>query len=327
MGKGYRAFGAGLGGAPDHEDDLPESVHCSLAALAALRARAPALRSRRPRRAREARAAQLHSPFRGRGMEYAESRPYSPGDDARHVDWRVSARSGQLHSKLFHAERERISAVVYDAAPWMAFGSRGCFKSVQAARLAALFAWDALGQGDRVTAVCNRVQPSLLPAAGGERGVLRLLAQLCRWQPQPGARGDGQGMGAALLQLERVIRPGSRLLLTVDAHALDEASLRRLQHLRQHHDLLVALLVDPLESRPPPSGAFPVSDGERTLWLAAGHAAERSQWSKMLGGAWQQRLEQLHRWGISARPVGTQECPVDALRELLRGALFDGARP
>jgi uncharacterized protein (DUF58 family) len=302
---------------------VPESVCCSLAALAALRALAPALRGRRPRRVREARAAHVHSPFRGRGMEYAESRPYSPGDDARHVDWRVSARSGQLHSKLFHAERERVSAVVYDAAPWMAFGSRGCFKSVQAARLAALFVWDAIAQGDRVAAVCNRAERRPIAPAGGERGALQLLAQLCRWQPQVSSTEPTQPvpLAQALGQIERLLRPGSRLLLTVDAHALDAPAMRRLQHLHRHHDLLVALLVDPLERAAPRAGCYPVSDGERTLWLSAAGASERRRWEEQLAAAWRERLDALHRQAISARLVSTVDAPLEALRELLSGAL------
>lgn len=260
-------------------------------------------------------------------MEYAESRPYSPGDDARHVDWRVSARTGQLHSKLFHAERERVSAVVYDAAPWMAFGTRGCFKSVQAARISALFAWDALSQGDRVAAVCNRSTRNLLAPASGERGVLRLLAQLCRWQPDPDQASavSTVSLDLTLRQIERLVRPGSRLLLSIDAHTLDEAAMRRLQHLRLHHDLMVALLVDPLELAAPRSGSFPVGHAGQTLWLSAQTASDRARWMQQLGGVWRDRLEALHRSGISARAVSTGESPVEALRELMRGALFEGA--
>lgn len=307
---------------------LPESVRSEVAGLIALRGLVPQLRSARPRKVREPQPAQAHSPFRGRGMEYAESRPYSPGDDARHIDWRVSARTGQLHSKLFHAERERISAVVYDAGPWMAFGTRGCFKSVQAARLSALFVWDALALGDRVAAVCNLAARNLLPPAGGERGALRLLSQLCRWQPEPRATPAGGvvPLDASLFQLERLVRPGSRLLMTLDAHSLDDAAMRRLQHLRLHHDLMVALLVDPLELSAPRAGSFPIAHAGRTLWLSAQSAADRARWTRQLGEVWRERLDVLHRRGISARAVSTTESPVEALRELMRGSLVEGVK-
>lgn len=304
--------------------ELPAGVAARVPELVALRQRVAALRVDARRRSHAPRAAQEHSPFRGRGMEYAESRPYSPGDDARHVDWRVSARTGQLHSKLFHAERERLSAVVYDAGPWMAFGTRHCFKGVQAARLAALFAWLAQAEGDRVALACNRAADAQLPPAAGERGVLRLLAQLCRWQALPGESARATlPLSAVLSRLERLLRPGSRILLVVDPHGLDEPAMRRLRHLRIHHDLLVALLVDPVERRPPSAAALPVSDGRETRWIGGTGRARTG--GHEAAGLLQRCLEDLHRHAISARAVSPAEPPDQALAALLRGALFEEA--
>lgn len=96
---------------------------------------------------------QALSNLRGRGMEYAESREYAQGDDARHIDWRLTARSGRTHTKLFQAERERLTLVVADTAPSLYFGTRVRFKSVQAARAGALAAWLAARDGDRIAAL------------------------------------------------------------------------------------------------------------------------------------------------------------------------------
>src|SRR5690606_6017037 len=106
-----------------------------------------------PRRGRMGVTGQAPSPLRGRGMEYAESREYARGDDARHIDWKLTARSGRPHTKLFQAERERLTLVVADTAPALYFGTRVRFKSVQAARAGALGAWMALRDGDRVAAL------------------------------------------------------------------------------------------------------------------------------------------------------------------------------
>ncbi|TGP40975.1 DUF58 domain-containing protein, partial [bacterium M00.F.Ca.ET.229.01.1.1] len=92
-------------------------------------------------------------PLRGRGMEYAESREYVAGDDARHIDWRVTARTGRAHTKLFQAERERVSLIVADTSPALYFGTRVRFKSVQAARAGAVAAWSAQRRGVRVCAL------------------------------------------------------------------------------------------------------------------------------------------------------------------------------
>lgn len=122
------------------------------------------------RRARGGMSAMVHSPLRGRGMEYAESRPYLPGDDARHIDWRLSARTGKAHSKLFHPERERTTLLVCDGSPALRFGTRVRMKSVQAARAAALAAWAASRSGERIGAVLST---GVVKPGTGQRGVLR----------------------------------------------------------------------------------------------------------------------------------------------------------
>ena len=88
--------------------------------------------------------------FRGRGIDFEEVRAYQAGDDIRTIDWRVTARSGKPHTKLFSEERERPLLVVNDQRQDMFFGSQHCFKSTLACYLGALLAWSGLNQGDRV---------------------------------------------------------------------------------------------------------------------------------------------------------------------------------
>ena len=107
-------------------EQVPSSVEGDglrpqLAELVALRRLAQ--RSPPPRCGRTGNAGQAPS-LRGRGMEYAESREYVAGDDARHIDWRVTARTGRAHTKLFQAERERVSLIVADTSPALYFGTR-----------------------------------------------------------------------------------------------------------------------------------------------------------------------------------------------------------
>ncbi|NNC54316.1 MAG: DUF58 domain-containing protein, partial [Pseudomonadales bacterium] len=91
--------------------------------------------------------------FRGRGLEFEEVRHYQAGDELRAIDWRVTARSGVAHTKLFREERERPVFVLVDLRDSMAFGSQHCFKSVQACETAALVAWAALQHNDRIGAL------------------------------------------------------------------------------------------------------------------------------------------------------------------------------
>jgi len=96
-------------------------------------------------------------------MEYAESREYAQGDDARHIDWRLTARSGKPHTKLFQAERERLTLVVADTAPALYFGTRTRFKSVQAARAGAVAVWASVRDGDRVAALRGSLKEAPVP--------------------------------------------------------------------------------------------------------------------------------------------------------------------
>ena len=96
------------------------------------------------------------SVFHGRGMEFDESRLYQAGDDVRTIDWRLMARTGRVHTKLFHEERERPVRMLVDARPSMRFGTRDSFKSVLAARAAATLAWAARDAGDRVGGILLR---------------------------------------------------------------------------------------------------------------------------------------------------------------------------
>jgi len=194
-------------------------------------------------------AGQAPSPLRGRGMEYAESREYVPGDDARHIDWRVTARTGRAHTKLFQAERERVSLIVADTSPALYFGTRVRFKSVQAARAGAVAAWSAQRRGDRIGALRGSDREPPIAPAGGPRGVLRVLDALTRWYAQPPA--DDLGLERALDHAGRVLRPGARMLVLADPQQALRIAPARWSALAQHHDLSLLLLVDPLEMQPP----------------------------------------------------------------------------
>ncbi len=132
-------------------------------------------------RSARARLAGNHlSRFRGRGMDYQESRAYQAGDDARSMDWRVTARTGKPHVKLYQEERERPVVLFLDLNPGMFFGSRGMLKSVVAARAAALIAWAAAAHGDRIGGLLFNGGYCDLQPRGGKHGVLRLIRQIGR---------------------------------------------------------------------------------------------------------------------------------------------------
>jgi len=290
-------------------------VDVDLDELIGLRLRAARLRLDALRRRRRGATSQV-SRFRGRGMEYAESRAYLPGDDVRHMDWKVMARSAEPFTKVFQEERERPVCLVVDLAPGMFFGTRGCFKSVLAARAAALLAWSAQARGDRVGGLVAGPREGghleLEPAAG-RRGVLRLLQALARLGRCPDANPDADGgarvdgLAGALERTRRVVRPGSLVVVVSDFHDADGdaggAALRHLHRLREHDDLLLVAVADVLELAPPPPGRYPIARaapgaGIDAALLDATDARVRGAW-QAFHGARRARLATLAR-GLSA---------------------------
>ncbi len=207
--------------------------------------------------------------FRGRGLEFDEVRTYQAGDDYRSLDWRVTARTGRLHTKLFKEEREHTLYLVLDAGPSMHFGTRNCFKWVSAARTAALFAWLAVGKGDRVGAVLfgDGAALHMSRPGAGQAGVLRLFQRLADIpaQARPMMSTPASGLAAALAQLERLIQPGSSILLLSDFLQPDAEAERRLIYLARRNDVLAVQLYDPMERQLPPAGRCALSDGARRL--------------------------------------------------------------
>jgi uncharacterized protein (DUF58 family) len=122
---------------------------------------------------------------RGRGMEFDDVREYQPGDDIRHLDWRLMARTGVAHTKLYHEERERPAFILCDQRPSMAFATRGHFKSVLAAYAASAIAWSVFKQGDRVggTLLTHQGEQWFKPASG-RKPISLWLSELAKAQQQ-----------------------------------------------------------------------------------------------------------------------------------------------
>lgn len=235
-------------------------------------------------------------------MEYAESREYAVGDDARHMDWRVTARSGRAHTKLFQPERERASWIVVDRAPSLYFGTRARYKSVQAARLGAVAAWSALNDGDRIGALCGSAsEPPRMPM-GGMRGVLPVLEVLVRWYSTP-AR-DGHGLDHALRQMRRLVRPGSRVVVLAEAASVVAIDAARWRALAKATELHVLLPSDAFEQSPPRRRLRFLSAGAHRELDLSGSAAH-SRWHEAFAETLQQALATIRDAGGEVQAVAT----------------------
>lgn len=212
------------------------------------------------------------SRIRGRGMSFAESRPYQAGDDVRMIDWRVTARSGRPHTKVFEEERERPVIVIANFAPSMYFGTRVAFKHVIAAELAALVGWAAVAKGDRIGALlaCGQAHLELRPAAG-RRALMRLFHGLASLSAAPSAGFSAADLDETLQRALRVARPGSLVFLVGDFYDFDARAAEHVSRLGRHNDVVLCQVLDRLEVHPPAAGTYPVSDGHdvRLLHVAA----------------------------------------------------------
>ena len=211
------------------------------------------------------------SKLRGRGMDFSEVRNYQAGDEIRHMEWRVTARTGKPHIKLYQEERERPVIILTDFNPSMYFGTRLAFKSVVAARLAAILAWTVVKQGDRVGGLMfSAITHNEFTPRGRASGVLPFLAALSHYTcalPQGALQTESRSLSYALQRVRRVVRPGSILVLLSDFYNMDNDSEQHLSRLRSHNDVLAYHLCDPLEIAPPKPQEYAITDGQQEIFL------------------------------------------------------------
>ncbi|MBF6647879.1 DUF58 domain-containing protein [Methylobacter sp. BlB1] len=254
------------------------------------------------------------SRFKGRGMEFDEARLYQPGDDIRSIDWRVTARTGKPHTKLFREERERPIFISVDNRAAMHFATRGVFKSVMAAKLAGLLAWTAQHHGDRIggqtfsDTACRELKPQ-----NGKHAVLRFLNALVQPADQSA---DAITLEHVLARLTQHARPGSRVYIISDFRGMNDKSETHLLKLSQHCDVVLVMVFDPLESALPAKGRYRFTDDSRDVIVDAdsGAAVQYQQRFALR----QQRLNQLAQSrGLAFMQCSTGDDPVQRLRYLL----------
>jgi uncharacterized protein (DUF58 family) len=220
----------------------------------------------------------------GRGMDYAESRVYQAGDDVRRLDWRLTARSGKLHTKLFQEDREGCLMILLDTHASMRFGTRRRFKSVQAARLAACAAWYAARAGERVGIMAFGQVDALLRPRSGARGALAVCGALAEWdlhgEQQPER---AEPLSGALLRTSRLLHGANRVLLISDGFSFDAPAQGLLRELARRGSLRFVLVADAMELKPARPGSYPLeSHGHRGL-VSLRSSAQQLSLLRMLG--------------------------------------------
>lgn len=209
------------------------------------------------------------SVYRGRGMEFAESRLYQPGDDVKSIDWRVTARTGHAHTKLFQEERERPIVILTDLRAMMHFGTRRRFKSHLAAEVAAMMAWTGHDGGDRVGGlVMTRDGLRDFRAARTRRSVLGFLEALSEETRLERVSGTEVTLAQALRRLRHRSRPGTLAFVISDFSDFGDEAETELRHLAVHAHVTNIQISDPFDAALPPRGGR-LTDGEQALAVSA----------------------------------------------------------
>lgn len=264
-----------------------------------------------PRRVKALQSGNYVSHFKGRGMAFDETRLYQPGDDVRRMDWRVTARTDKPHSKVFREERERPLFLSVDYRPAMQFATRGVFKSVQAARLAALVAWAALQQGDRIGGQIFGADGYMeLKPGNGKTALLRFLNALVKPHFSVAAE---HSLAHAICRLQHHAHPGSRVYLISDFRGLDGAAENHLALLARHCEVVLLQVFDPLEVELPKQGRYRFTDKIRDIVIDSGDRKILQDYRRQFEQrqAYLQQLSQKFKLGLRACP--TNKTPFEIL--------------
>ena len=260
----------------------------------------------------------FRSRFKGRGMDFDEVRLYQIGDDIRNIDWKVTARTGEAHTKLFKEERERPVFVVLDQMPNMFFGTAEVFKSVIASQIAAQLMWNTLANGDRFGALLFSKDSHVeMKPSSNRRNCMRLLNRIVEnhqsiltsefddikktSQVNLDDQRSTNQLSDTLKRLKHLAKPGTLIHIVSDFNLFDENCQRHLSKLSQHADIHCILINDPIEKELPPAGLYGITDGFQTGFLNTEKPSLRDEYQK----AFAQKISSIKDFSLSHRGVFT----------------------
>lgn len=267
------------------------------------------------------------SRMRGRGLNFEELRGYLPGDDIRAIDWKVTARTGEPHVRVYTEERDRPAMLVVDQRISMFFGTRVYMKSVTAAELAAAGAWRVLDQGDRVGAVVFDDSESIdvRPHRSDDtvHRILRTVVDKNRsLRADAPTRGDPGMLNRVLRRVSDWVSHDYVVAIFSDFDGADDDTRRHVSRMARSNDVLAFPIYDPMATEVPEGADLVVSDGELQVALDSGSRAIRER----LAAFTDERLGRILAWqdelGVPVLPVTTERDALDQVRELL-GAMAE----
>jgi uncharacterized protein (DUF58 family) len=255
-------------------------------------------------------AGQYRSVFRGTGIEFEEVRDYSPGDDVKNIDWKVSARLGRPFIKLYREEREMVVMLMIDMSASQRFGTTGNLKLEAAAEIASVLAFNAIRNNDRVGVILftDRVE-KYIPPKKGSAHIWRVIKEIFTFEPQH----RKTDIDAAVAYLGKVSK--KKTVSFVISDFLTSGFEKQMRKASRRHELIGVLICDPGDFILPPGGIVAVEDFEtgQQLYLDAFDTITRKVYTRHNRRRYQQIMERFKRSNIDCIELQTDTPVVEAL--------------
>jgi uncharacterized protein (DUF58 family) len=262
------------------------------------------------------------SRLRGRGLNFEEIRGYLPGDDIRNIDWKVTARLGKPHTRVYTEERDRPALLLVDQRLNMFFGSTASTKSATAAEAAAASAWRVLSVGDRPGALV--FDDATIDNVRPHRSETRVLELLNVVLGKNRALRVDAGIEPNAAQLNEVLRVASAqathdylVCLISDLDGADDETARLMTRLAEHNDVMVLFIYDPLETELPETGKLVVSDGDLQLQVDAADAELRTKFREDFDERLESARSLLLKRQVPVLPISTVRPVIEQVRDHL----------
>jgi len=258
---------------------------------------------------------EYHSAFKGRGMSFSEVRDYQYGDDVRNIDWNVTARTGSPHVKVFEEERELTVMLLIDVSKSSFFGSVKQTKNEINAEIAAVLAFSALNNNDKVGVLffSNKIE-KYLPPKKGKQHVLRIIRELINLEPE----NNGTNIGMALEYLNNLIK--KRCICFVLSDFLTKDYEAPLKIAKRRHDVLGIHIIDPREEAIPNVGLIRAVDSETgdTRWIDSNSKSVRENYSNWFNSHMSYFKNTFLKTGADSVTIRTNESYVNKLLEFFK---------
>ncbi|MDA9818224.1 DUF58 domain-containing protein [Flavobacteriaceae bacterium] len=191
------------------------------------------------------------SNIKGRGMEFDQVRAYEIGDDVKNIHWKITAKTNEPHVKTFIEEKQKNITICVDVNEGMNFGTRNVFKSVQAARIAAIIAWKANSNNDRIGGcLFGGGKTDIIPDSKSELSILKILRKLSKNKISP----NKTKLSNAIKEISKTVKNGSTIFIISDFLDIEENLTKDLSMLQSKNDVIFIAVNDPFDKELPKMG-------------------------------------------------------------------------